>query len=937
MLESLRADQLQRWRKGQRFRVEDYLAADPSLRQRQDAVLDLIQGEMLLRQQAGEPSSLDDWLARFPEHAADLRRQFYPHPPRTASPDDPLSTAVSGPIHASVDAPPHPPTVPHEHPCAHASPAKEASASRDAADAHATIASGKGLDNLGGGPRVETMLGHQRVDTIGGDLPSSSSSTMFAGPARWPTIPGYELLEELGRGGMGIVYRARQLTADRIVALKIVRGDVLDTLPSGTRANTLERFRHEARLAASLEHENLVTVYEVGEANGLQYYAMRYVRGQSLAELLQSGPLENRRAATYLEPVARAVQVAHDNGILHRDIKPHNILIDRRTNRPLIADFGLAKFTQGDDRLTRAGDVMGTPAYMAPEQATDATHVTASADVYSLGATLYDAITARPPFQAAGVAETIRQLLQNEPLPPRQLNPAIDRDLETICLKCLQKEVSRRYATAGELADDLRRYLNGEPIRARPIGPAGRAWRWCRRNPVLASLVTIAATCGLLAISGIVIGAWNTSVALVDEGAAKDQMMTFVDELFTRVSEEELLNAPGLQPLRKDLLSRALVHYQTLLDRPRRNYMLVWRTSKPGIREEIASSRFRVALITHELGSRDEALAQLLEARRQQEQLVAESPDSTRRLRALGDTLNELGRLYQERDDELPLAVKTYEEAVRVRREIVQREPADRELRRKLANTLMGLGILWYRATPPLFVESRQAMTQAREIREELLRDTDTRDSNDVRELQFKLRRDLAMGHFNLAQLARAVDDSAEMESELLAARDRFAELLADQPGVLANSYRLVLCLRLLGDLCSDADRSEEAVGYYEQARASLELLVARNPDVVHYQTELARMYFNLAVLARDQGDDVAARANCEKAEARWRELERQKLGVDELDLALVLIERARLDPVAPRESPEARERLREARERLARTPLSPERIEELLSAPPAP
>ncbi|MCC6493566.1 MAG: serine/threonine protein kinase [Pirellulales bacterium] len=280
----------------------------------------------------------------------------------------------------------------------------------------------------------------------------------------------YELLEELGRGGMGVVYRARQKSLDRIVALKIVlRG------ATATPAD-LARFRGEAETAARLNHPHIVPVYEVGQHEGLPYFTMQYVPGQTLAQRLADGPLNGRDAAWLLAPVARAIADAHQHGVLHRDLKPSNILIDCQ-GRPYVSDFGLAKRLTpgpGGDRgdphasLTQSGAILGTPGYMSPEQAAGGRGVVGPAsDVYSLGAVLYAALTGRPPFQAATPIDTVLMALEQEPVSPQLLNPRVDRDLEMAALKCLQKPTELRYATAGELADDLEAYLANEPLAAR--------------------------------------------------------------------------------------------------------------------------------------------------------------------------------------------------------------------------------------------------------------------------------------------------------------------------------------------------------------------------------------------------------------------------------------------------------------------------------------
>jgi WD40 repeat protein len=302
------------------------------------------------------------------------------------------------------------------------------------------------------------------------------------------TVGDYEILEELGRGGMGVVYRARQKGTDRIVALKFIRSDQLEGMSSDERRVWLERFRREAQAAARIEHPAVVTVYEVGILGNSPYYSMRYIGGQSLAAVLRDGPVSNERAAAYLEPVARAVHAAHAHGIIHRDLTPRNILVDG-ADQPFVADFGLAKGLESTAETTRTGECLGTPSFMSPEQTRDAARVTPASDVYSLGATLYALLTGRPPFAAADVAEVLYQVRHYEPLPPRALNPAIHRDLETVALKCLSKEPGRRYASADALAEDLRRFRNHEPIRARPVAPWERVWLWTRRRPALAGLV----------------------------------------------------------------------------------------------------------------------------------------------------------------------------------------------------------------------------------------------------------------------------------------------------------------------------------------------------------------------------------------------------------------------------------------------------------------
>jgi WD40 repeat protein/tRNA A-37 threonylcarbamoyl transferase component Bud32 len=316
------------------------------------------------------------------------------------------------------------------------------------------------------------------------------------------SFAGYDIVKELGRGGMGAVYLARQRSTKRHVALKVIRADRLAHMTARQRADWLNRFRKEGQAAARVCDDHVVTVYEVGEADGRPFYSMRYVLGQSLADTIASGPVPNRRAAVLMEQVARAVQAIHDQGVLHRDLKPQNILVDAG-GRAYVSDFGLAKSLADAETLTETGDMLGSPQYMSPEQSHDAAHVTKATDVYGLGATLYALLTGRPPFEGKTVAQTLHDVRYREPVPPRRLNPKVARDLDTLTLKCLEKEPGRRLGSACELADELQRYLDKRPIRTRPLGPAGRAWRWCRRNRVV-SAVSAAAAVLLLAAATVV-------------------------------------------------------------------------------------------------------------------------------------------------------------------------------------------------------------------------------------------------------------------------------------------------------------------------------------------------------------------------------------------------------------------------------------------------
>jgi WD40 repeat protein len=316
-----------------------------------------------------------------------------------------------------------------------------------------------------------------------------------SGEREVPHPPGYEVMRELGRGGMGVVYLARQTALNRTVALKMIL--------AGNHAgeDDLARFLGEAEMAAGLRHPNLVQVHECGRYQGLPFFSLEYVAGGSLAERLQDGPLPPTQAACVVEQVARAMAHAHDQGVVHRDLKPANVLLEPG-GAPKVTDFGLARRVASGSGVTATGAVLGTPSYMAPEQAEGkGKQAGPTADVYALGAVLYECLTGRPPFRGPTPLDTLLQVVGNEPVPVRRLQPGVPRDLETICLKCLQKESGKRYATAEALAEDLRRFEAGEPIAARPVGALERGWRWCRRNPLVAALLgTVAATMLLAAV-----------------------------------------------------------------------------------------------------------------------------------------------------------------------------------------------------------------------------------------------------------------------------------------------------------------------------------------------------------------------------------------------------------------------------------------------------
>ena len=408
-----------------------------------------------------------------------------------------------------------------------------------------------------------------------------------------PKVAGYEILGVLGEGGMGIVFKAKQDRLGRNVALKMIRAG------AGARPQDLARFEAEAQAVAAIEHPNIVRIFEISEHGGMPFCSLEYLSGGSLAKLIGGKPQPPAEAARIVSSLAAGMEVAHKRGIIHRDLKPANVLI-AHDGTFKVTDFGLVKRLEDDSSQTRTGAILGTPSYMSPEQANGQTHqIGPPADQYALGAILYELLTGRPPFHGTSVMDTLDQVRKKEPVPPSQLQTKIPRDLETICLKCLEKDPAKRYADVTAMAEDLRRFQAGEPIVARPISKPERLWRWCMRNKVVAGLSATAALLLVVAAAGgttsaVIIrgkneklidtnkalGSANTALGIAKNQAedrrkeaeakqklaeraawaANEQNRKSVEaemQLLSRL-EDELRYVPALENLRKDVLDRTI-------------------------------------------------------------------------------------------------------------------------------------------------------------------------------------------------------------------------------------------------------------------------------------------------------------------------------------------------------------------------------------------
>lgn len=667
------------------------------------------------------------------------------------------------------------------------------------------------------------------------------------------TFGNYEVLEEIARGGMGVVVRAREKKLKRIVALKMILGGQL------ADESDIRRFYVEAEAAAALHHPGIVPIYEVGSVDGQHFYAMQLVDGPSLTDRVRRGPLPPRQAAELMLQIATAVHFAHEHNIIHRDLKPENVLLNR-SGRPMVTDFGLAKSIDSNDNLTQSGQILGTPGYMSPEQALGRIDLQGpGVDIYSLGAILYFLLTGRPPFQAASTLETLDQVVKQMPVSPRDLNAAVPRDIETICLKCLAKDPRQRYFSASALADDLQRFLNGMPVTARPAGVATRLWRWCLRNPAIAAL---SAAVILSLVAGTT---FSTQYALLARRRANEAerqreaaqrnfslAREAVDRYFTRVSEDTLLNQPGMQHLQKQLLRDALEYYQQFVSE---------RADDESAREELASALFRVGIIEEAVGadlntSRDT----LLHAQKIQERLLRDAPHDSRTQRQLADTVNALCRIHLKTGD-LEQARRAAEHSLQLRQAALTEQSEDAELQRLVASSQMNLGLV-HREQGQL-AAAAAAIQKAQDIRLALLQDSALP----------QVQRDLGMGYYNLGNIALDAGDVETAAEVVTKAIEAFETAVDFSPEDFRNRRLLALCLQLSGDLEAEAGRIQPAIERYRTAAGELRFLTERNPEVTVYRFDLAVALMNLGSLYREAGQFPAATESLDEAIAEFEHL----------------------------------------------------------------
>jgi tetratricopeptide (TPR) repeat protein len=803
-LADLLEDQRRRWHDGAAPPVEEYLALHPGLTDDAGAVLDLIFQEVVLRERRGESPQVEEYARRFPHLAETLRLQF------------------------SVDR-----------------------------------ALWRETPPTGG--------------SVGDVLPTNSDPAAApALPAEFPHLDGYEIRDLLGRGGMGVVYRAWQAALKRVVALKFLRG------PAGAAAHELARFRTEAEAIARLQHPNVVQIYEVGEQRGVgerrgrPYLVLEFVAGGSLADRLDGTPWPALPAARLAETLARAVHHARECGIVHRDLKPANVLLadgegpspqspaphPPSVGIPKIADFGLAKFVAGGGgTLTGSGEIMGTPSYMAPEQAAgQARQVGPAADVYALGAILYELLTGRPPFRGETPLDTLRQVTEDEPVPPRCLQPRVPRDLETVCLKCLQKDPARRYGSAAALADDLRRFGAGEPVLARPVGAAERAWRWCRRRPAVAGLLGLLAAVVVGALVGLT-ALWQRAEGLRQDaetkraeaeaanaealeyfGVARDVINGYTE----RVKEDPQLREADLRPLRKDLLATVVPFYERLTRRE---------GTRSTLQAEQAQAHDRLADVMSEIDDPAKGIEQLQAAIRILERLVAERPGEPDYQHRLAKQYHNVSTLRFE-DRRLDQAESELMKSIALKEDLAARYPEVAEYQDALAISLCSLGNIYRATRRPDLAEA--TLQRARTIQQGLV--DQHPDRADYKEVLAITLQSLGDYHLNNKQMAAA-------EKELAEAIRLGEDVTRQRPRDDLKSQDHLAHIRIsLGNLFSKTGRPDRAAAEFDRAIQALGPVTRNYPSYIPCQEVLAICLAKLGALHEEAGQAPQGEAELQRA-----------------------------------------------------------------------
>ncbi len=700
----------------------------------------------------------------------------------------------------------------------------------------------------------------------------------------------YEIERELGRGGMGVVYKARQVSLNRPVALKMIKAGVL------ADDAELRRFQNEAEAVALLDHAGIVPIYEVGEHDSQRYFCMKLVEGGNLAEQLASFKDNPRVAATFLAETAEAVHHAHMRGILHRDLKPANILVDAE-GHPHVTDFGLAKRVEADVELTASGAIMGTPAYMSPEQAKGRRGtITTATDVYGLGAILYALLTGKAPFGGDSLADTLQAVKERPPESPRNLNASVPRDLETICLKCLAKDPRRRYAGAQTLADDLHAWLDSRPIAARRVGPAERAWLWCKRRPAVAALAAavmlavVGGTTGILAVQAKANADLRSANDKLDQANSElKSSNTLLDQQRTRAEEREkqaidavkkfrdavagnpeLKNNPSLESLRKLLLKEPLAFFRSL-----RAGLQADRDTRPESLARLAAACFELGSLTNEIGDKQDALFAYGESLAIRQKLADASPGVTGFQSDLARSGDSIGSL-QGATGRPAEALLSFEQARVIWERLARENPSVTEFQRSLAWNYHNIGIL--QASTDRRTDALALYEQARAIRDRLVRENPS-----VTDFQY----DLAKSHNIIGSMHGGSGRPAEALLSFKQARVIWERLSRENPSVIEYQRNLASNYHNIGFVQALTGRQAEGLALYEQARAIRDRLVRENPSVTAFQYELAFGHTHIAAMRTVMGRPADALVSFEEGRVIWERLARENPSVTDYQRSL--------------------------------------------------
>jgi len=781
-----------------------------------------------------------------------------------------------------------------------------------------------------------------------------------------PKVPGYEILSELGRGGMGVVYKARQTRLNRLVALKMVL--------AGGHASTeqLARFDQEARSVARLQHPNIVQIYEIGEQEGLPYFSLEFVDGGTLEKLIGRHPQPPQTAAEIVETLARTMQFAHEQSIIHRDLKPANILLTRSVPRgtgsvslspgsrsqvtassgdsvsesgaalgpltPKISDFGLAKAVEeGGSQNTASGTIMGTPSYMAPEQARgEVAALGPLCDLYSLGAILYELLTGRPPFQGATLVDTLDQVRNREPVPIHQLQPKVPADLETICLKCLQKEASKRYANCGELADDLARFLAGHPILARPVSGPERFWRWCRRNPRVAGL---SAATVLFLVCTAVVSLWaavmmsrkNDAIAAQNEEIAAQNVVIKGEKEEADAARKVAVAAEKVAADNSRLASEqaavALGTLQKLISKVQSDYgldatpetiefkrymmqaaldgvQLVSKRGEGSTSQEAtqAAAHMQLGMMFKQLGKSKEAMAEFRKVYEITKARVVLKQGTDASRRNLAAALLTLADMDKELDRNMQAALAHNKEALALFEDVERNPKTDEDLQgltgaigptalvgadlKKKKDLVDGMaevntrvGVTHLRLGDP--VQAIPYFRKALALRRDLSQASPAN-------LLYKLhvaRSLLAMGDSSFRVDDRATTDASFDECFALV-----EDVFKKAPKVALVKQDLARASSMRGDTHLRAGEIDKARPLYERALTLTKELAASDAKVFDYQWDLAHAHYRLGLLALRAKDEAGAKTQFESCRANREKLAKQDVGNERRQMELMLV-----------------------------------------------